>query len=223
VLELPNNPLGLERDDLVFEKAKGTRTAALLANVAGSPLVTVDVGGKFGRDLAAQGEAAMTAFALDWLGELFGADLRKAVKRMAATQWNNEPWVLGAVSAAAPGAQPQRRILIDTLLEPVRGRLWLAGEAVHETLWGTVAGARRAVRTVRDRRGLLRVFEKGASLPFALKRCYVLSQVPKDAARGEHATICDVFLAILTGRCRLTIRTARRSVGISLSSRSKGV
>lgn len=137
VLELPNNPLGLERDDLVFEKAQGARTAAVLANVAGSSLVTVDVGGKFGRALAADGEAAMTAFALDWLGELYGADLRKAVKRTSATQWNDEPWVLGAVAAASPGGQPARR----TLMEPVRDRLWFAGEAVHETLWGTVAGA----------------------------------------------------------------------------------
>src|SRR5262249_51997879 len=125
-LELPNNPLGLDRDDLVFEKAQGPRTAALLANVAGSPLVTVDVGGKFGRELAAKGEAAMTAFALDWLAELFGADLRKTVKRTAATQWSNEPWVLGAMSAAATGGQPARR----TLMDPVRDRLWFAGEAV---------------------------------------------------------------------------------------------
>jgi len=137
VLELPSNPLGLDRDDLVFEKAQGPRTAAVLANVGGSPLVTVDVGGKFGRDLAAQGEAAMTAFALDWLTELFGADLKKAVKRTAATQWNNEPWVLGAVAAAPPGGQLAHR----TLMEPFRNRLWFAGEAVHETLWGTVGGA----------------------------------------------------------------------------------
>jgi monoamine oxidase len=26
-------------------------------------------------------------------------------------------------------------------MEPVRDRLWFAGEAAHETLWGTVAGA----------------------------------------------------------------------------------
>ena len=83
--------------------------------------------------------------------------------------------------------------------------------------------ARRAVRTVRDRRGILRIFEKGASLPFGLKRCYVISHVPADAARGEHATICDVFLTTLTGRCRLTVRTARRSAAMPLSSRSKGV
>ena len=137
VLELPGNPLGMQRDDLVFEKATGTRTAALLANVAGSPLATIDVGVKFGRELAAGGEAAMVGFGLDWLDNLFGSDVKKAVKRMAATQWNNDPWVLGAVSAASPGGQAARRIL----MEPLRERLWFAGEAAHETLWGTVGGA----------------------------------------------------------------------------------
>jgi monoamine oxidase len=137
VLELPGNPLGLLRDDLVFEKSSGARTAALLANVAGSPLVTSDVGGKCGRALAAGGEAAMVGFGLDWLDNLFGSDVKKAVKRTAATQWNDDPWVLGAVSAASPGGQPARRIL----MEPLRERLWFAGEAAHETLWGTVGGA----------------------------------------------------------------------------------
>jgi monoamine oxidase len=137
VLELPGNPLGLDRDDLVFEKSSGVRTAAVLANVSGSSLVMVDMGGKFGRDLAAQGAPAMTAFAIDWLTGLYGTDLRKAVKRTATTRWNDEPWVLGAFSAAAPGGHPARR----TLMDPVRDRLWFAGEAVHETLWGTVGGA----------------------------------------------------------------------------------
>jgi monoamine oxidase len=45
--------------------------------------------------------------------------------------------VLGAVSAASPGGQAARRIL----MEPLRERLWFAGEAAHETLWGTVGGA----------------------------------------------------------------------------------
>jgi monoamine oxidase len=137
VLELPGNPLGLDRDDLVFEKSDGVRTAAMLANISGSSLAMVEVAGKFGRDLAAQGADAMKAFALDWLANLYGSDLRKAVKRSAVTQWNDEPWVLGAFSSAAPGTQPARR----TLMQPVRERVWFAGEAVHETLWGTVGGA----------------------------------------------------------------------------------
>jgi monoamine oxidase len=137
MLELPGNPLGLQRDELLFEKSETTRTASVLANVSGSTLCMVDVAGKFGRDLSAQGESAMVAFALDWLGALYGADLKKVVKRTAATRWNAESWALGAFSAAAPGAQSARKILMEQL----NARIWFAGEAVHETLWGTVGGA----------------------------------------------------------------------------------
>jgi monoamine oxidase len=136
-LELPGNPLGLHNDELVFEKAENSRTAAILANVSGTTLCHVNVGGRFGRDLTADGGAALTAFALDWLSDLYGSDMKKAVKRTHATQWDKEPWVLGAMSTATPGAQSARRVL----MEPLRDRIWFAGEAVHETLWGTVNGA----------------------------------------------------------------------------------
>jgi monoamine oxidase len=63
--------------------------------------------------------------------------MKNAVKRSHATRWNHEPWVLGASSVAAPGAQPSRRILT----EPLNNRIFLAGEATHETMWGTVGGA----------------------------------------------------------------------------------
>src|SRR5215468_4830369 len=76
-LELPGNPLGLGRDELVFEKADSPRTAAILANVSGTTLCTVEVAGKFGADLAASGEPEMVSFALDWLAGLYGADVRK--------------------------------------------------------------------------------------------------------------------------------------------------
>jgi monoamine oxidase len=121
----------------VFEKADSARTAGVLANMSGSTLCMVDVAGKFGCDLAAQGEKAMVAFALDWLGNLYGADLKNAVKRTAATRWNEDPWVMGAFSAAAPGSQAFRK----TLMESLNNRMWFAGEASHETLWGTVGGA----------------------------------------------------------------------------------
>jgi monoamine oxidase len=136
-LELPDNPLGLRPDELVFEKSDSSRTAALFANVSGTPLCIVDVAGGFGRDLAAKGDAAMLDFALGWLTGLYGTDIGKAVKRRTATHWNDEPWVLGAFSAAAPGGQPSRR----ALMESVNDRIWFAGEAAHETLWGTVGGA----------------------------------------------------------------------------------
>jgi monoamine oxidase len=58
------------------------------------------------------------------------------VRKSSATRWNASPFVQGAMSAAAPGGQASRR----TLIEPM-GNLFLAGEATHETLSGTVDGA----------------------------------------------------------------------------------
>jgi len=136
-LELDGNPLGIESDDLIFEKSAGTHTAAILANVSGTPLAVVDVGGAFGRDLSAHGEAAMVDFASEWLAGLYGAEVKKAIKRTHATRWNSEPFTLGAWSAAVPGSQFARR----QFLEPISDDVWYAGEAAHETLWGTVGGA----------------------------------------------------------------------------------
>lgn len=135
-LEMPGNPLGLGRDDSFIEQSSDVRTALLSANVGGSSLCLVDVGGGFGRDLSAQGEAAMIAFAIEWLTKLFGSDTAAAVKRSAATRWNADPYILGAMSAAAPGGAAGRRALAEPL-----GALYFAGEATSETDFGTVGGA----------------------------------------------------------------------------------
>jgi monoamine oxidase len=135
-LLLPGNPLGLSRDDVMIEQSTSTRTAMLLANIGNSALCSIDVAGTFGRDLSSQGEAAMVAFAKEWLAKLFGSDVATAIKKSSATRWDNAPYVLGAMSAASVGGEPGRKILT----EPV-GSLFLAGEATHETLWGTIDGA----------------------------------------------------------------------------------
>jgi monoamine oxidase len=145
-IEFAGNPLGLQSDELVFEKAVDPRTAAVLGNVSGSRLSVVEIAGKLAADLAEDGEAAMKTFAIDWLAGLFGSDLKRAVERTHATRWTKEPWVLGAFSAAAPGGQWARK----ALSEPLDERLWFAGEAVHETLWGTIAGAWEAGERAAD-------------------------------------------------------------------------
>jgi monoamine oxidase len=136
-LELNGNPLGLDSDELVFEKSTDTHTAAILANVSGTSLCQIEVAGAFGRDLSAKDEATMVNFAGEWLAKLYGADVKKSVKRAIATRWNADPLALGAMSAAGPGGQAARRVL----MEPFRDNVWFAGEAAHETLWGTVGGA----------------------------------------------------------------------------------
>lgn len=154
-LLMQGNPLGLARDDILIEQSSSTRTALLYANMGGSSLCSVDVGGSFGRDLSAQGEPAMVAFAIEWLTKMFGSDVAKAVSRSGATRWNASPHVQGAMSVAPPGAQSSRKILG----EPV-GCMYFAGEATHETLWGTVDGAwesgERAAEAALRRIGALR-------------------------------------------------------------------
>jgi monoamine oxidase len=135
-LQMPGNPMGLARDDILIEQSISTRTALLYANMGSSSLCSIDVGGSFGRDLSAQGEAAMIAFAVEWLTKLFGSELAKAVTKSSVTRWNASPYVQGAMSVAPPGGQPLRKVLN----EPV-GPIYFAGEATHETLWGTVDGA----------------------------------------------------------------------------------
>jgi monoamine oxidase len=154
-LQMPGNPLGLARDEILIEQSTSTRTALLYANMGGSSLCAIDVGGSFGRDLAAQGEKAMVAFAEEWLKKLFGSEAVAGIKKTSATRWDASPFIQGAMSVAAPGAQGSRK----ALGEPV-GCMYLAGEATHETLWGTIDGAwesgERAAEAALRRIGALR-------------------------------------------------------------------
>jgi monoamine oxidase len=163
-LQMPGNPLGLSRDDVIIEQSSSTRTALLYANIGGSSLCSIDVAGSFGRDLSAQGEATMVAFATEWLSKLFGSEVAAAVKKWSATHWNASPYVLGAMSAAAPGAQASRKVLLESV-----GPIFLAGEATHEALWGTVDGAwesgERAADAALRRIGAIRDAEPLAGAP----------------------------------------------------------
>jgi monoamine oxidase len=162
VLQLPDNPLGLARDDILVEQSNSTRTALLLANIGGSSICSIDIGGSFGRDLSEQGEQAMAAFAREWLTKLFGSEATAGIKKISATRWNASPFVMGAMSASAPGGQLSRKILT----EPI-GCMYLAGEATHDTLWGTVDGAwesgERAAEAALRRIGALR--DESADVP----------------------------------------------------------
>jgi monoamine oxidase len=106
----------------------------------------------------------MTAFAQEWLAGLFGNDVKRVVKRAQATRWSEHPWTLGAFSVASPGGQWARM----AMMEPVRDRVFFAGEAVHETLWGTVGGAwqsgERAAEAALRKLGLL-VEPRGPAKP----------------------------------------------------------
>lgn len=171
VLEFSGNPLALQRDDVVIEQSDDARTAMLTANINGSSLCAIDIAGSFARELAGRGEAAMKDFATEWLGKLYGNEIKAQIKRAATTNWGGSPYILGAMSGASVGAAGARKALMENA-----GNLFFAGEAAHETLWGTVAGAwesgERAAEGVLRRIGALRdqVEEQPRKAPRKKKR-----------------------------------------------------
>ena len=103
----------------------------------GAPLAVGHLSGRFAADIESAGAAAMTAFALEKLTDVFGADIRRSIKATATTHWTSDQDICGGYSCALPGMADQRHIL----REPVGERLFFAGEACSIAAYGTVHGA----------------------------------------------------------------------------------
>lgn len=106
----------------------------------GRDYVQAWIGGAVAWDLARAGEAAAVDFALERLRTIFGARVDRLFAGGArlVTRWDADPFVRGAYSWVAVGQADMRR----RLGEPVGdGHLFFAGEACHDGLAGTLAGA----------------------------------------------------------------------------------
>jgi hypothetical protein len=137
IVHLPGNPMVAKPDEPFVVKADAAATAKPLARIGGSDWWYLDIGGRFARDLASAGPAAMKAFASDFIGNEFGPQARRVMGEVHVTSWTTDPFIRGAWSVAGPGATPQRL----RLAEPVGQRVLIAGEATDDGLWGTVGGA----------------------------------------------------------------------------------
>jgi monoamine oxidase len=137
ILEMPGNPYRFGADERIIFKTDNAKTILLHTRVGGSDLLYADLAGRFGRELANAGEASVAGFLADAFAAHFGGGVKQALGKIELTRWSHEPYVQGGFSAAVPGGALSRR----ALMEPISDRVFLAGEAAHETLWGTVAGA----------------------------------------------------------------------------------
>jgi monoamine oxidase len=98
------------------------------------------VGGPVAWELARAGEAAAVDFALGQLRALFGSRVDRLFGggQTLVTRWDADPFVRGAYSFVRPGDADARIALAQPLAD---GRLLFAGEACHNGMAGTVAGA----------------------------------------------------------------------------------
>ena len=135
--------LGVDKPDALpveghlFGRTDRTETGSYHLRPFGRPYIEVFLGGRCARSLEGEGPGAMTAFALEELGALMGADFRRGLHGLAETHWAHDPWALGSYSHALPGHAGDRAVLA----RPVDGRLFFAGEATHARLYSTVHGA----------------------------------------------------------------------------------
>jgi len=137
VFELPGNPFRFNADERIIFKTDNSRAPMFHMRVGGTDVTYADIAGRFGRELSAAGDGAITNFIVEHLAEHFGSGTNVRINKVEVTRWGREPYVLGGFSAAVPGAGGSRRVL----REPISDRVFVAGEAAHETMWGTVAGA----------------------------------------------------------------------------------
>jgi len=77
---------------------------------------------------------------------------------------------------------------------------------------------------IRDIRGNLSVGEIGKGLPFAPRRYFVITDVPNDKVRGEHAhRKLRQFLVCLRGRCSVVVDDGKRREEVVLDSPDIGL
>jgi monoamine oxidase len=121
----------------LFGHTDRTETGSYHLRPFGRPYIEVFLGGRCARALEGEGPGGATAFALQELGELMGADFRRGLTPLAETAWAADPWALGSYSHALPGHAGDRA----NLAAPVEDRIFFAGEATHPHLYSTVHGA----------------------------------------------------------------------------------
>ncbi|WP_428028817.1 flavin monoamine oxidase family protein [Ancylobacter sp.] len=133
---LPGNPLALEPNEAVLARADAAPPALLRGRINGSDLHIVTFGDAPARAIAEKGAEAALALARQWLGAAFpGAD--GEIREVVCSSWGKDPLIRGALSVALPGQGAQRRVFADT----VQNRLFLAGDYVPTSGWGTLGGA----------------------------------------------------------------------------------
>jgi monoamine oxidase len=128
------------KDSNLYGAIDRTETAGYHVRPFGRPLIECYFGGRFARELEAEGEGAFAAFATDQLAALLGGGMRKRLHPIAASLWGRDPYALGSYSHARPGHAGARPILAA----PVGDKLFFAGEACSIHDFSTAHGAFRS-------------------------------------------------------------------------------
>lgn len=115
------------------------------------PALSLTTGGSLARKLEGSTDQEITEWATRVIRDMFG-DAAPKPKKVEHTRWGTDPFTRGSYSYIAVGSTPAD---IETLAEPVGGRLFFAGEATYRYHWAGAHGAyasglREAARLLAD-------------------------------------------------------------------------
>jgi monoamine oxidase len=126
-----------EDETQVIGNPRDARTGAYYIRPFGWPVIECFVGGEGCQVIEEGGPAAGFAFCLEQLSGLFGADIRRALRPLAASNWSRMIRIGGAYSYALPGHRQARA----ALARPFDKRVFFAGEATSAEDFSTTHGA----------------------------------------------------------------------------------
>ena len=132
------NPFGDLDTVMLMPDLGPDQSVEFVMREGGHNIVTTMLNGPFAKALAAEGARATADYALTQLAAIFGNDVRACVtERLVFADWDHDPWIAGCYAAAKPGCHAARA----GLARPIEGRLFFAGEAMHDHYSGDVHGA----------------------------------------------------------------------------------
>ncbi len=170
VLNWPNSPfLGADRLTKIITPR---RSLGLLTNIENAPVHYLEL--DYATVAEAGGRDRMARLARDFLKGVLGASGIRDLRVLTVTDWLADPWSRSSWSVVPPG----RVAIRETIARPVGDRIWFAGEAVSQALWGTVGGAweegeraaREAVAAVRSTPGARSTGARAGSVPLRPER-----------------------------------------------------
>jgi monoamine oxidase len=128
---------GFEPETQVIGDPRDPKSGAYYIRPLGLPVIESFLGGESAQVVMDEGPAAGFAFALEQLSSLFGADARRRLKPLIASNWGRTDRIGGAYSYALPGHSSSRAILA----RPFEQRVFFAGEATSHGDYSTAHGA----------------------------------------------------------------------------------
>ncbi len=115
------------------------------------PVLVMLIGGEDGRAVESWEEPALHDWAMTILQDMFGVAVTQPTE-ITRTDWSNDPFARGAYSYIAVGSSAED---IQALAEPLKDRIFFAGEATYRAHWATThaayaSGLREAARISGD-------------------------------------------------------------------------